>query len=199
MITRTQFVVGSAFLVASLGCHAEQAPPSPQVEPAAQAQAHEAHEAPEAPEAPAQPEGRALSMRDLDRGPGRHLNVPADAIEWADGPGSLDEGARFAVLEGDPARDGIFTLQLKLPDGFLINPHWHPNVERVTVLRGTFRLGSGDTVDKDATIALPAGSYTAMPPEMVHFAIAEGETVVQLTSVGPWVINYVDPEHDPRN
>jgi len=140
-----------------------------------------------------------MSMRDLDRGPPRHVSVAADEIEWADGPASLDEGARYAVLEGDPGRDGIFTMQLKLPDGFLINPHSHPNVERVTVLRGTFRLGSGETVDEDATVALPPGSYTSMPPDMVHFAIAEGETVVQLTSVGPWEINYVDPEHDPRN
>ncbi|MGA9523970.1 MAG: hypothetical protein WBV82_21090 [Myxococcaceae bacterium] len=37
-----------------------------------------------------------------------------------------------------------------------------------------------------------------MPRRMVHYAIAEGETIVQLTSVGPWEINYVRPEHDPR-
>ncbi len=29
---------------------------------------------------------------------------------------------------------------------------------------------------------------------IVHYAIAEGETVIQLTSVGPWIINYIDPE-----
>jgi len=37
-----------------------------------------------------------------------------------------------------------------------------------------------------------------MLPETAHFAIAEGETVIQLTSIGPWEINYVNPEDDPR-
>jgi hypothetical protein len=33
---------------------------------------------------------------------------------------------------------------------------------------------------------------------MRHFAIAEGETVVQLSSIGPWEIRYVDSRDDPR-
>jgi hypothetical protein len=46
--------------------------------------------------------------------------------------------------------------------------------------------------------ALPAGSYTFMPPEMRHFAWAEGETVIQLATIGPWEIHYVNPSDDPR-
>lgn len=137
-------------------------------------------------------------MRDLDKGPAHHVTYrPAD-VPWRAGPASFEEGAQFAVLEGDPAAPGVFTMQLKLPDGFVINPHWHPNVERVTVLEGTFLLGSGDKVDREAAARMPPGTYTSMPPEMVHHAIAEGETIVQLTSVGPWEINYVHPKHDPR-
>ena len=76
--------------------------------------------------------------------------------------------------------------------------HWHPNVERVTVLSGTFHLGHGEVVDMDKVESLEPGSYTSMPPGMRHFAIAEGETIVQLTTVGPWEIHYVNPDDDPR-
>jgi quercetin dioxygenase-like cupin family protein len=134
----------------------------------------------------------------LDPVPDNHMILgPAD-VQWRDGPGSLPAGAEFAVLEGDPSQRGFFTLRLRLPDGYVIPPHSHPGVERLTVISGTFRLGMGDRVDPQATHALAPGSYFSMPPGMNHFAIAQGETVVQLTSIGPWQVNYVDPADDPR-
>lgn len=134
-----------------------------------------------------------------DEGPDHHLIYPAGEIDWQDAPASLESGAQVSVLEGNPSQAGVFTMRIKMPDGFYISPHWHPNVERVTVISGTFLLGSGDEMNRAGTQRLEAGSYTSMPPEMVHYAIADGETVIQLTSVGPWIINYVHPEKDdPR-
>ncbi len=131
-------------------------------------------------------------------GPDRQILIPADDVEWSSGPASLPEGAEFAVLEGDPSESGMFVMRLRLPDGYIIPPHTHPNVERVTVVSGVFNLGHGDRFSREGTAELPAGSFTSMPPGMQHFAFAEGETVVQLTSIGPWEINYIDPEDDPR-
>lgn len=111
---------------------------------------------------------------------------------------SLEPGAQIAVLEGNPGKPEVFTMRIKMPDGFSISPHWHPNVERVTVISGMFHLGSGETLNRSSAEPLQAGSYTSLPPKTRHYAIAEGETVIQLTSVGPWEINYVDPEDDPR-
>lgn len=145
-----------------------------------------------------QPAGTAAAKGIVDEGPPQHLTYRADAIDWRPGPGSLEPGARMAVLEGDPSMPGVFTMRIHLPDGFRIAPHWHPKPERVTVLSGTFLLGAGETVDPDGAQALEPGAYTVMPPGMRHFAIARGETVVQLTSTGPWQINYVDPADDPR-
>ena len=122
-----------------------------------------------------------------------------DQLKWKAGPPSLPEGAEFVVIEGDPAAEGkYFALRLRLPDGYRIPPHWHPVAERVTVISGTFRLGHGDRFDEGATRALKAGSYFTLPPQSRHFASAEGETIVQLNSVGPWQIRYVDPNDDPR-
>lgn len=142
----------------------------------------------------------ALSAQEIvDEGPDHHLIYPSDEIEWQPGPASVEEGIEVAVLEGNPSEAGVFTLRLRIPDGGFIAPHWHPNVERVTVISGNFLLGSGEVMDKEDVLRLEPGSYTSMPPEMVHYAIAGGETVIQLTSVGPWIINYINPEeHDPR-
>jgi quercetin dioxygenase-like cupin family protein len=133
-----------------------------------------------------------------DTGPTEHLIYTPDDIQWQPGPGSFQPGAEFAVLEGDPSQPGVFTMQIRMPDGFVIAPHWHPGVERVTVLSGAFHLGHGDTLDRQAAQRLPAGSHFSLPPQMRHYAITEGETVVQLSSIGPWEITYVDPEDDPR-
>lgn len=184
-------VLAASFVLAIHGLAAAQVPGDTQ-----RAVAAPAAGAPPAALTPATSAGPR--MIDLDKGPGRHLAFRPEDIAWQPGPRSFEPGAQYVVLEGDPGKDGVFTMQLKLPDGFVINPHSHPNVERVTVLSGTFRLGSGVQVDPGVTHALPAGSYTAMPPGMVHFAMAQGETIVQLTSVGPWQIKYVNPAHDPR-
>jgi hypothetical protein len=37
-----------------------------------------------------------------------------------------------------------------------------------------------------------------MPPGMRHFAWMTGETVLQLSTIGPWTITYVRAEDDPR-
>lgn len=131
-------------------------------------------------------------------GPERQILIPAEEVAWRPGPASLPAGSEYAVLEGDPGESGMFVMRLRLPDGFIIPPHTHPNVERVTVVSGVFNLGHGARFSRDHTARLPAGSFTSMPPGMQHFAVAEGETVIQLTSIGPWEINYINPADDPR-
>jgi hypothetical protein len=124
--------------------------------------------------------------------------APAE-VTWKDGPGSLPAGAKFAVLEGDPAKEGPFVMRLWLPDGFRIPPHWHPKVERVTVISGTFNLGMGEKFDQSATREMTAGTFGFWPAGMRHFAWAKGETVLQLHGTGPWAVTYVNPADDPRN
>lgn len=121
-----------------------------------------------------------------------------DRITWRDGPSSLAPGAKMAILEGDPTKEGLFTMRLKVPDGYRVLPHWHPKTERLTILQGIVHLGMGDRFDPDTTQALTPGTYSAMPPKMTHFAWMEGETILQLSSIGPWEVVYVNPADDPR-
>jgi quercetin dioxygenase-like cupin family protein len=125
------------------------------------------------------------------------LFVPA-SIPWKDGPASLPPGAKLAILEGDPATEGPFTVRIKLPDRYRIPPHTHPKTERLTVISGSFRLGMGATFDEKALRAMPPGAFGFWPAGMKHFVQAEGETIVQLHGIGPWQIVYVNPADDPR-
>jgi quercetin dioxygenase-like cupin family protein len=127
-----------------------------------------------------------------------HKIVSPEAIEWAPGPASIPPGAEAAVLYGDPSKEGLFALRLKLPQGYHIAPHSHPKPEVVTVISGTLRLGMGETADEDEVEALPAGSFFAMAPGMAHYVYTDEETVLQLNSTGPWSLTYVDPKDDPR-
>lgn len=128
----------------------------------------------------------------------QHKIVPAQGIKWGPGPRALPAGAEATVLYGDPAKEGLFALRLKLPDGYRVPPHIHPAHEVVTVISGTFRLGIGETADDAKAQALSAGSFFTLSPGMAHYARAEGETVVQTTTNGPWGITYVNPKDDPR-
>lgn len=129
---------------------------------------------------------------------GEHKMVSPNQIEWRPGPPTLPSGAQVAVLYGDPSKEGLFAMRLKFPAGYRVPPHMHPKPEVVTVVSGTFQVGMGDKADKAKAQALPAGSIFVAPPGMAHFAYADEETVVQLNSVGPFGITYVNEADDPR-
>ena len=126
-----------------------------------------------------------------------HGFITPNDVTWSPNA-SLPPGAQAGVLEGDPAKAGPFTLRVKMPDGYRIPPHFHPAVEHVTVIQGTFVMGMGEKVNTDTEKPLAAGSFAFMPAGMRHFARTQGETIVQLHGVGPWGITYVNPSDDPR-
>ena len=132
--------------------------------------------------------------------PGRGITLhPAAEIKWQDGPPSLPKGAKLAVLEGDPGKEGPFVFRIKVPDGYRIPPHTHPKMERVTVISGTFHIGLGEKFDEAKGQEMPEGTYGYWEPGMKHFVWVKGETVIQFHGLGPWSIHYVNPADDPRN
>lgn len=129
--------------------------------------------------------------------PPNHLMVTPTELRWADVP-SLPSGAKIAVIEG-PMNEAVpFTVRIKLPANYEIPAHWHPGIEHVTVISGTFNMGTGDKLDKSKSHPLTVGSVAIMQPKTTHFAWTKDETVVQIHGMGPWAINYVNPADDPR-
>jgi quercetin dioxygenase-like cupin family protein len=53
----------------------------------------------------------------------------------------------MAVVSGDPGKAAPFTVELSFPDGYQVPPHFHPTDETVTVKKGTFLFGMGDSLD----------------------------------------------------
>ena len=120
-----------------------------------------------------------------------------DKLVWAPAR-SLPPGAQSVVLDGDPSKPALFTVRLTIPANFRIPPHKHPGTERLTVLSGSIFLGYAETFDRQNSLYLPAGSYAVNPAGVSHFSWTGEEAVVQLTAMGPWVLEYVDPKDDPR-
>ena len=126
-------------------------------------------------------------------------DVPGDdQIKWGPAPPIFPAGAQFAVVQGDPSVAGaVFTVRLRLPNGYILPPHTHPTDENVTVLRGTFLVGLGENFSKSALVPLKALGFITAPANMAHFASARGLTEVQVHAMGPFQLTYVHPKDDP--
>ncbi len=127
------------------------------------------------------------------------LKAQAPALAWGPAPPVFPAGAKMAVLQGDPSKEGLFTVRLDLPDGYRVAPHYHPTDEYLTVISGTFLLGMGDALATDKAIALRPGDFGTVDANKHHYALTRGRTVVQVHAMGPFILTYVSPKDDPRN
>jgi quercetin dioxygenase-like cupin family protein len=126
-----------------------------------------------------------------------HVMLLPSEMAWGPIP-SLPPGASLAVIEGPLNRAGPITARISFPANYRLPPHTHPVIEHVTVISGTFHMGQGEQFDPAKTRPLTAGSFAIMPPGTPHFAWTAEPTVVQIHSVGPWGVTYVNPADDPR-
>jgi quercetin dioxygenase-like cupin family protein len=112
--------------------------------------------------------------------------VMADHEKYAPAGAPFPKGAMTAVLSGDPSKAGShYAIRLKLPDGAKVGVHTHGDTEDVTVMSGTLMVGVGKKFDAAKMSPLTAGSFVSIPAGTPHFAMAKGETVVQVNGVGP--------------
>ncbi len=96
-------------------------------------------------------------------------------------------GMQLAVLHGDPAGKGDYTIRLKFPAGYTFPAHYHPNAEHLTVLSGTFLLSMGEKEGGPLREYQP-GDFLYIPSKKPHYGGAKGETVIQLHGIGPFDI-----------
>src|SRR5713226_8801385 len=86
--------------------------------------------------------------------------IDPETLKWAPAPNSLPSGAEVAVLDGDMSKKGsLFTIRIRMPDGYKVPPHFHPADEHVTVLSGALYMGLGDKVDPSTAMEMRAGAF----------------------------------------
>ncbi len=94
------------------------------------------------------------------------------------------KGLMVAVVYGDPGKTEPYVVLVKFPAGSSFPLHTHPNVENVTVLRGTFGMTFGSS-EKSKGELLPPGSFVSVPANTSHFVWADKEVVLEISGIGP--------------
>ena len=115
----------------------------------------------------------------------------ADTLQWHDPTGAA--AANRAVLFGDPTKPGLYVVMSRFKPGTFSRPHFHPNDRYITVISGTWWVGTGNSWDKDAMLPVKAGGAVTHFAKQVHYDGAKDEEVVLLIAgQGPAPSTYVD-------
>jgi quercetin dioxygenase-like cupin family protein len=118
------------------------------------------------------------------------IKIP-DQIKWRDPTGAA--GVNQAILHGDPTKPGLYIVMNRFKPGNFSKPHFHPNDRFITVISGTWWVGTGSKWDKEATVPVKAGSIVTHFAKQVHYDGAKDEEAVLLiVGDGPATLTLVD-------
>src|SRR3954454_7892948 len=81
--------------------------------------------------------------------------IPPDQIAWKGDP---KLGVLTHVLWGDPTKAGPYAILVRWLPGHMSRPHTHPNDRHITVISGTWWVGTGKDYAPETTTPMPAGS-----------------------------------------
>jgi len=122
----------------------------------------------------------SISVADLN--PAAIAIQMPNQIKWV----ATGNGSEVANLVGDPSKPGLYVLLNKWTPHHMSHPHFHPNDRYITVLSGTWWVGTGPKYDPDQTVAIPAGSYVTHFGKQIHWDGAKDvECVLEIVGQGP--------------
>lgn len=128
------------------------------------------------------PDPRVPGANATDLNPAAIAYKLPDQIQWTDEA----IGAKSAVMFGDPGKPGLYVVLVKWTAHHMSRPHFHPNDRFVTVLSGTWWVGTGSKFDPDSTVPLPAGSFVRHFGKQIHYDGAkDGDAVLEIVGEGP--------------
>jgi len=122
------------------------------------------------------------SMRASDLNPAAiNIKLP-DQIKWTGNPQVSEQ----AILYGDPNKPGLYIVLTKWHPHHMSRPHFHPNDRFITVLSGTWWVGTGSKYDPDSTVPIPAGSFVTHYGKQIHYDGAkDGDALLEILGEGP--------------
>jgi quercetin dioxygenase-like cupin family protein len=122
------------------------------------------------------------TARTADLNPAALTYKLPDQIKWVDDP----IGAKIAVVQGDLSKPGLYVTLIRFAPHHMSHPHFHPNDRFITVISGTWWVGTGSKFDPDSTVALPAGTFVTHFGKQIHYDGAkEDEVVLEIVGEGP--------------
>ena len=112
-----------------------------------------------------------------------------EQIKWTDDP----SGTKRAVLFGDPSKPGLYIMLVKWTAHRMSRPHFHLHDRFITVISGTWWVGTGAKFDADSTVPLPTGTFVAHFGKQIHYDGAkDGDAVLEIVGEGPATPTDVD-------
>jgi hypothetical protein len=104
-----------------------------------------------------------------------------DKIEWKVGAAS-----DTANVQGDPSKPGLYIQLLKWHPHNMSRPHFHSTERYITVISGTWWIGTGTKYDPDSTYPAPAGTYVVDRANGIHYDGAkDSECMLEIVGMGP--------------
>jgi hypothetical protein len=109
-----------------------------------------------------------------------HMTLP-DKIPW-----KIGKNSDTAILAGDPAKSGIYVELTRWHAGNMSRPHFHPFDRYITVISGTWWVGTGTKYDPNTTVGMPAGSFVTHYAKGIHWDGAkDADCVIEIVGMGP--------------
>jgi len=120
------------------------------------------------------------------------VGLTPEQVRWFTPP-YYNDGRQRAQLFGDSSKGGAWVDRVKIPSGKRVLAHTHPQDELVTVIEGTWYLGTGERFDSAKLKGYPAGSFIVIPAGVPHFVAAkEGSVIVQLSGSEVFRTDYLE-------
>jgi hypothetical protein len=105
-----------------------------------------------------------------------------DQIKWNENP----NGSANVVLAGDPSKPGMYVVLTRWHSHHMSRPHTHPNDRYITVISGTWWVGTGSKYDPDSTVPLPPGTVVTHYGKQIHYDGAkDGDVTLMIVGEGP--------------
>jgi quercetin dioxygenase-like cupin family protein len=95
-------------------------------------------------------------------------------------------GSQLYVLWGDPDKPGPYAVLVKWLPHHGSTPHTHPHDRHITVISGTWWVGTGKTYSPETATPLPAGTVVTHFARQWHYDGARDEPVIlEIVGEGP--------------
>lgn len=136
--------------------------------------------------------GRRLIMQSNDA-------IAASDLKWSESR-TVPPGVKMVMLFGDPSKPGPYVFRAQFPAGYKLPAHRHADQRSVTVLKGMYWSGVGESFDQDKLRKFGPRDYYITEARVPHFSWAETEVIIQEMGLGPLSnpIEYVNTADDPR-